>query len=435
LEREYYVMKNLEQDVGVIPHSNDISFEETEFKAKEGHVIELVVINRDLKRLPELIGDLQELRTLILDHNKLTELPISVSNLENLEFFSVYDNPINKPANFKNRAFIIQSILACKLGIIVEFINSYEFAEDFEIMIEEGLIEDPLDFMEIVYDKYWDTPPCENKELLIDFISALFRVFKNAKKYNKVDEVYAGDFFRIEILHRELLESAWKYLKYYLVKERWKFKISKEEEQKTYDYNGIPLNRDDYIAMMELEKMIGEPIPLYKEDPQFYYSYFYEEDGCFFHDICQFGFVPHNGHVIKLSLNCKNIEYIPESIGNLSQLIYLSLSHNFIRFLPTSIGKLSKLRFLEICFTELTQLPEEIGNLECLENLWIMDNNLNDLPDSIVKLKNLEYISILGNPPPFNMVKTLPKRIKKNLKMMDCIITGDDGENFFGNSD
>lgn len=431
LEKEFYVMMNLEREIGEIPHLKEFDFERNGFVSQDGHVKDLAIINENLNHLPELIGDLEELENLLLDFNNISELPRSVSKLDKLEYVSLYENPLKKPGVFPKRVNYLQSLIACGLDQIVKSINSFNFRKDLNLMLQEGIMEDPLAFMELFYEKYFKNPPINDKYFLIEVLSALKRTFYIIKEYNKKDEIYAGDFYRVEGLYQYLHDHIWIYLKYQISKSKWEIQEKEISNDEMLEYNGIHLYRDECIAMIELERIIGEKIPLFEEEEDDKDLYFYEE-GCFyFHDICRFGYVESDGHVIKLGISKKWMEYVPESIGYLKELIVLSLSEIKLKFLPKTIGKLENLKLLEICQNDLKELPEEIGNLVKLEDLWIMDNKLESLPDSLIYLKKLGNISLIGNPPPFNLGRTLPNNIKKILAQIKCTITDIEGIEFF----
>jgi Leucine-rich repeat (LRR) protein len=71
--------------------------------------------------------------------------------------------------------------------------------------------------------------------------------------------------------------------------------------------------------------------------------------------------------------NCKNITaldlseagltYLPQEIGQLSQLQWLYLNQNQLTALPAEIGQLSQLQYLYLNQNQLTALPAEIGQL------------------------------------------------------------------------
>ena len=111
----------------------------------------------------------------------------------------------------------------------------------------------------------------------------------------------------------------------------------------------------------------------------------------------------------QISLNHNNINLVPPSIGELSNLRSLRLAHNRIINLPPTIGParpplpaqlflrgarsrarpsvvvplagdLKKLKGLYLDFNKLSRLPEEIGGLTLLEDFNLEDNVLVRLP-------------------------------------------------------
>ena len=76
----------------------------------------------------------------------------------------------------------------------------------------------------------------------------------------------------------------------------------------------------------------------------------------------------------KLDLTGNNIEYIPESIGNLANLNKLLLGKNNLQELPGSIGKLTKLNTLVLGFNKIKTLPKSIGKLSELTCLFLNSN-------------------------------------------------------------
>ena len=101
---------------------------------------------------------------------------------------------------------------------------------------------------------------------------------------------------------------------------------------------------------------------------------------------------------LNLFLHKNQLNYIPESIGNLTKLKDLSLEWNQLNYIPESIGNLKSLKILKLTDNQLKELPDTIGNLESLEYLSLSINNLTMLPDTLKNLKNLEEIWITGNP-------------------------------------
>ena len=88
---------------------------------------------------------------------------------------------------------------------------------------------------------------------------------------------------------------------------------------------------------------------------------------------------------------CTCIDSLPESIGNLTQLVELYINDSDFTTLPESIGNLVNLRVLNIDNNRLTALPENIGNLE-LSMLSVDNNNFNSFPKSIYQWYNYYQI-------------------------------------------
>lgn len=204
-----------------------------------------------------------------------------------------------------------------------------------------------------------------------------------------------------------------------------------EEGIKKMPYHGVPLYEPEFLAMIELEELLGKPIPQYIDDKEHdddYNDEFYcDEEGDYFHDIVRFGFYEKNGHIIKLVINKRKLEYLPESIGMCNKLTTLSLGENRLTFLPHTIGNLKNLMFLEVHGNNIKVLPSTMGDLENLEILWLSQNKLRDLPEDFKKLSNLDEISIIGNPKPFNLARTLPTKVLNILQEIGCSILDDEG--------
>ncbi|KAF5761292.1 putative TIR domain, P-loop containing nucleoside triphosphate hydrolase [Helianthus annuus] len=119
-----------------------------------------------------------------------------------------------------------------------------------------------------------------------------------------------------------------------------------------------------------------------------------------------------------LRLDCRNIEYLPDTICMLKHLKKLVLiSCLYLEKLPDDVGQLKsleeiqllrcyntrdilnnictlkhlKLLFLEGC-DSIEELPEAVGQLECLEGLLLRDTHVRHLPDSICMLKHLKKL-------------------------------------------
>lgn len=159
-------------------------------------------------------------------------------------------------------------------------------------------------------------------------------------------------------------------------------KINQIPQIQFSNFHGIMLIKSDFNFMLELEKIIDEPIPTLSEN---------KIDGE------TFGFFALNNHVVGLGIYSKNLTFLPESIGSLKSLKELYLGDNLLTSLPESIGSLTSLKMLDLEDNELSSLPESFGSLTLLKELWLNDNQFASLPESIGLLKSLEILWLNNN--------------------------------------
>ena len=126
----------------------------------------------------------------------------------------------------------------------------------------------------------------------------------------------------------------------------------------------------------------------------------------------------------KLSLTDRSLNFLPETIGNLSNLEELYLSNNNLKTLPETIGNLKNLKDLYLGSNKLTSLPDSITNLNKLERFDVGSNYLESLPKNIGNLIKLKYIGLDNNnftsiPHSFGKLKNLVEiGITKNTSML-----------------
>ena len=123
-----------------------------------------------------------------------------------------------------------------------------------------------------------------------------------------------------------------------------------------------------------------------------------------------------NKDITELDLSNNNLEHLPESIGNLTNLQILYLLSNELESLPESIGNLTNLQILYLHDNNLESLPESIGNLTNLQDLDLNENDLESLPESIGNLTNLQELRLSQND-----LESLPESIGNltNLQYLD----------------
>jgi Leucine-rich repeat (LRR) protein len=82
---------------------------------------------------------------------------------------------------------------------------------------------------------------------------------------------------------------------------------------------------------------------------------------------------------------------IPDSIGELKELMGLALAHNDLQSIPNSIGELKNLRTLNLVSNNLHTLPDSIGKLKNLDGLFFDDNpNLIIFEDQVAWIEKIQ---------------------------------------------
>lgn len=110
----------------------------------------------------------------------------------------------------------------------------------------------------------------------------------------------------------------------------------------------------------------------------------------------------------KLDLHANMLTEIPDAIGELSNLIILDARGNCLRKLPASIGNLSRLACLDLSSNQLLSLPESVGQLVNLKRLNIETNEIEELPYTIGHCVSLTELQA-----DFNNLKGLPEAVGK----------------------
>lgn len=109
------------------------------------------------------------------------------------------------------------------------------------------------------------------------------------------------------------------------------------------------------------------------------------------------GLSENNPAIDRLSLDKRNINYLPEEIGALTNLKMLSVDNNNLTTLPAVIGNLHELEELHLINNDLETLPREVKQLEQLEVLNLSGNQLTAVPEEIGYLSNLRVLNLNNN--------------------------------------
>jgi len=128
------------------------------------------------------------------------------------------------------------------------------------------------------------------------------------------------------------------------------------------------------------------------------------------------GFKVENHNVIGLSLSKHNLTQFPLEICQLVHLKTLGLYYNSFGEIPSEITQLTELESLDLPENEIDIIPDFIEELHNLKSLHLSHNKITNLPESIGNLKKLKDIGLYGN-----KISSLPDSMKFliNLEMLD----------------
>ncbi|MEO7841588.1 MAG: leucine-rich repeat domain-containing protein [Anaerolineales bacterium] len=159
------------------------------------------------------------------------------------------------------------------------------------------------------------------------------------------------------------------------------------------------------MKLTELPESIGQLIQLLKLNLGWDYSKEKEE-------INQLTTLPESlgqlTQLTELNLSNNQLTALPDSLGQLRQLQTLDLSDNQLTTLPESLGQLTQLTELDLSKNQLISLPESLGQLTQLQKLYASDNKLTELPVSLIQLKQLQELDVSSN-----QLMILPEGLKQ----------------------
>ena len=98
----------------------------------------------------------------------------------------------------------------------------------------------------------------------------------------------------------------------------------------------------------------------------------------------------------RLFLSNNQFNHVPKVLAKLPNLSMIGMRNNKIKIFEENSLPLST-RWLILTDNELEFLPESIGDLKLLQKFMLSGNKLNSLPDSISKCSNLELLRIAVN--------------------------------------
>ncbi|XP_071817867.1 uncharacterized protein [Apostichopus japonicus] len=100
---------------------------------------------------------------------------------------------------------------------------------------------------------------------------------------------------------------------------------------------------------------------------------------------------------LRLDLNYRNLQKLPEDVLKLKDLQWLNLNVNRLRELPFELQYLKSLKWLYLESNSFDSFPLVLCQLRELFRLYLASNNLNRIPSQINQMINLRFLDLSDN--------------------------------------
>jgi internalin A len=122
-------------------------------------------------------------------------------------------------------------------------------------------------------------------------------------------------------------------------------------------------------------------------------------------------------NLTQLNLSYNQITQIPEALAQLTNLTQLHLSRNKITQIPEAIAQLTNLTQLNLSYNQITQIPEAIAQLTNLTQLDLSDNQIIQIPEALAKLTNLTQLHLSCN-----QITQIPEALAKLTNLRELVL-------------
>ncbi len=331
---------------------------------------ELDLTDNNLTELPDTIGGLNKLEYLDLESNKFMKVPLAITYLKNLKVLNMCKNNISEiPSEI--------SQLSNLKKLSIYWNNLREIPDEIGRLNQLKILDIKCNNITTlswnVLSRLQELEELDihgNKIVLIQPEIGLLSKIKKLDISNNNIEVVPNEIGNLKIIEElDIAKNKISNLPISLCKMQKLKKIDISENK----IRNIP---DEYTLMQNIEVFRGSN------------NY-----------ITEFPKVLTTIHNIKdIIFDSNNISEIPEEIGNLRSLDRLSLNSNNIIDIPPQLGLLKELRYLYLNSNDIKQIPPEIGLLTKLQSLDLKDNKLTKLPIEICQLEESMYLHVDNNP-------------------------------------
>ncbi|MFX1503494.1 MAG: leucine-rich repeat domain-containing protein [Promethearchaeota archaeon] len=328
------IIKKIEEELGISL--------ETRVKYDENNSIELNLGSIERSSIPNIIGELQNLKKLIMSSSAFESLPESIGNLKNLREIIALD------------AYKFNS-LPDSFGELVS--------------LEELLIQHTQ--LATLPESLGNLRKLKSAILSNNKINMLPNSFGNLENLT-ILEIWGNELTTLPEVFGNL-----KNLKR-LTLQRNQLKYLPESFGNLENLENLELN---YNSLLSVPENFGNLKNLKRLDMSDNQILYLPES---------FGNLQ---NLVRLIIKRNKLTSLPNSFGKLENLKEVYLDENQINSLPDTIGDLKKLDSLYLPKNILKTLPETLKSMENLRILNIDDNDINPIPEFLAEIKSLQNLT------------------------------------------
>lgn len=371
------------------------------------NLTELYALNSKLKILPESFGELRNLEYLELKYTQITSLPESFGKLQNLKKAEISCNPLTTlPESFGELRNLKKADLNNnQLNSLPESLSNLKKLERIDLKLNKlTFLPESIGYLENVIELHAENNQLTSLPNTIEGMKALeWLDLSNNNLTSLPSSLKKLDNLKTISLNGNNLDSIPEFL-------------TELKSLQNFGFSGKDVNY--YRANMDVIKKLREKnvsIPRLPPIFWFYYRKIPENLIELLPQICSrqsprliidatisetedfYVYVEEN-KIVGFNIVNQYIKNLPDNFGDFRDLKFLNLTRNKISSLPSSIGNCVNLEVVNLSNNQVTELPDTFRNLTLIKNLNLSNNKFTEIPTQLWALKDLTELDLSNNP-------------------------------------
>ena len=368
---------------------------------------ELYALNSKLKILPESFGELRNLEYLELKYTQITSLPESFGKLQNLKKAEISCNPLTTlPESFGElRNLKKVDLNNNQLNTLPESLSNLKKLERIDLKLNKlTFLPESIGYLENIIELHAENNQLTSLPNTIEGMKALeWLDLSNNNLTSLPSSLKKLDNLKTISLNGNNLDSIPEFLTE--LKSLQNFGFGDK------DVNYYRANMDIIKKLREMKVSIPRLPPIF----WFYYREIPEHLIELLPQICSrrsprliidatipetedfYVYVEEN-KIVGFNIVNQYIKNLPDNFGDFRDLKFLNLTRNKISSLPSSIGNCVNLEVVNLSNNQVTELPDTFRNLTLIKNLNLSNNKFTEIPTQLWALKDLTELDLSNNP-------------------------------------